>query len=50
MLVDGPAPSGSNLAVWDGLNQAGSPAASGIYVVRLESHGQVQSRKIVLLK
>ena len=41
---------GRHSASWDGMNQAGSVAASGVYIVRLESNGQVRTRKVVLLK
>jgi hypothetical protein len=37
-------------AAWDGIDSAGSPAASGVYLVRLESSGQAQTKKILLLK
>ena len=51
VLVDKPyAAAGRYAEPWDGLNQAGSPAASGVYVVRLESAGQVRTKKIVLVK
>jgi hypothetical protein len=49
-IVDGHRPSGSQTAVWDGLNRTGSPVASGVYIIKLESHGRVQTRKVVLLK
>jgi hypothetical protein len=49
-LVDGPQPAGECSAVWDGVDSAGSPAASGVYFVRLESGGQAQTKKILLLK
>ena len=50
ILVDEPRPSGSHLVQWNGLNQSGSAVASGIYIFRLESQGQVRTRKAVLLK
>jgi hypothetical protein len=49
-IVDEQRPSGNHLAVWNGLNQTGSSVASGIYIIKLESHGRVQTRKAVLLK
>jgi hypothetical protein len=49
-IVDEQQPSGSHMAVWNGLDQAGSSVASGVYFIRLESHGRVLTRKSVLLK
>jgi zinc carboxypeptidase/immune inhibitor InhA-like protein len=37
-------------AVWDGLDKAGRPMGSGLYLVRLESVRGVSSRKITLLR
>jgi hypothetical protein len=49
-LVDGPQPAGERSAVWDGIDSVGSPAASGVYFVRLQADGQAQTKKILLLK
>ncbi len=49
-LVDGFKAAGNYTAVWEGKNMDGSPAASGVYFVRLESGGQAATRKMVLLK
>jgi hypothetical protein len=35
---------------WRGRDAGGIPVASGVYFVRLESNGEMRSRKIVLLK
>jgi len=35
---------------WDGLDEAGSLVASGIYFCRLEHGGTAQARKMLLLK
>jgi 1,4-alpha-glucan branching enzyme len=37
-------------ATWNGLTSSGSPAGSGVYIVRLQMQGMSQSRKIVLLR
>lgn len=41
---------GSRSAFWDGRNDAGRPVASGVYFVRLEVAGQVQTRTINLVR
>jgi hypothetical protein len=40
----------SRRAVWDGLDSAGRPMGSGVYLVRLESVRGAKSRKITLLR
>lgn len=35
---------------WDGLNETGQPAASGLYLCRLQANDQVQTKKMVLMK
>jgi hypothetical protein len=49
-LVDEVKQAGIFKTDWDGLNQSGIPAASGIYIYRVQSNGFVSSRKMVLLK
>jgi hypothetical protein len=41
---------GMQSVYWRGLDAGGIPVASGVYFVRLESHGESRSRKIILLK
>jgi hypothetical protein len=49
-LVNDTRPPGYNETSWDGLNEAGGPAASGVYFCRLETQGQTLTRKMVLLR
>jgi len=43
-------PAGSREVRWDGRNDQGLDAASGIYLLRLESDGQRQTQRAVLLR
>jgi hypothetical protein len=49
-LVDGMQPSGTYQVHWDGTDDAGRPAASGLYFCRMEAGPYRGVRKIVLLK
>jgi hypothetical protein len=49
-LVCGPCAAGETRVVWDGCEGDGSAAASGVYFARLESEGEVLTRKMVLMK
>ncbi len=49
-LVDGDLPAGSHVRRWDGRDQRGVAVASGMYVLRLEAAGTVQTRKAALIK
>ncbi|MDH3197364.1 MAG: right-handed parallel beta-helix repeat-containing protein [Candidatus Krumholzibacteria bacterium] len=49
-LVDGVATAGPNDVIWDGRDDAGSPAASGVYFYRLEAPGFAQTRKMALIR
>lgn len=49
-LVSSPEDPGPHTAAWDGTDGEGAPAASGVYMVRLETAGRVITRKISLLK
>jgi len=50
MLVDGPQAAGRHTELWNGRNQDGATVASGVYFVRLESRGHVETKKAILLK
>jgi hypothetical protein len=49
-LVNDTRPPGYNETSWDGLNEAGAPAASGVYFCRLDTQGQTLTRKMVLVR
>jgi flagellar hook assembly protein FlgD len=49
-LVDGPRSAGTHLARWDGHDTAGTPAAAGIYFLRLEAAGGTRNGRIALLR
>ncbi|MHB9027916.1 MAG: T9SS type A sorting domain-containing protein [Candidatus Latescibacterota bacterium] len=36
--------------IWDGKNDQGSPVSSGVYIARLKMNGQVESRRMTLVK
>ncbi|HEU4364650.1 MAG TPA: HYR domain-containing protein [Candidatus Krumholzibacteria bacterium] len=49
-LVDDSQPAGGYQAVWNGADDAGRPATSGVYFVRMIAGSYSETRKIVLLK
>lgn len=49
-LVDGPQPAGSYQVGWDGTDARGNPAASGVYLYRLETGDFSHVRKMILLR
>ncbi len=49
-LFHGRQSSGSHTIVWDGLDQFGRPAASGVYIYRLEAGNRSVSKKMLLIK
>lgn len=49
-LVSGVIQVGRHRVVWDGADERGARAASGIYVYRMQADGFVASRKLVLMK
>ena len=49
-LVDGPMERGRHELAWDGIDDAGRRASSGVYFVRLEVDGQSLARKLIMLR
>jgi hypothetical protein len=49
-LVDGFVPAGDHEATWDGLDDRGAPAASGVYFYRLRVGDAIETRRMVLVK
>ena len=49
-LVDRPMTQGEHRIEWDGRDQGGNPAASGVYFLRFEAGQTRQTHKMVLLK
>ncbi len=49
-LISETLPAGNHVRSWDGLNDSGAPAASGVYFYRLSAAGQQLTRKMVLLR
>lgn len=49
-LLDGPRPLGPHSVVWDGTDETGARATSGVYFYRLESLDRVATRKMTLLR
>lgn len=49
-LVEGEMPAGLHRVQWDGRDQLGRVAESGVYLYRLTAGDFVKSRKLVLLK
>jgi hypothetical protein len=49
-LVDRELPAGVHQVMWDARDGGGKPLASGLYLVRLESSGRSDIRKVVLIR
>jgi len=49
-LVDKPQAAGEYVARWNGTDDRGRPLPSGAYFYRLEAHGFLDSRKLILLR
>jgi hypothetical protein len=50
VLEDGVLSGGRHEVEWDGADRSGRPAASGLYIYRLETGGEVMSRRMLLVK
>ena len=49
-LVDHYHEGGRYQIAWDGLDEAGDPMSSGVYLLRLQALGRVETRKMMLMK
>ncbi|MEW6751578.1 MAG: glycoside hydrolase family 9 protein [Candidatus Latescibacterota bacterium] len=49
-LLEGPGDPGLHRVAWDGRDEAGRPAASGLYVCRLATAGVVRTQRLMLLQ
>lgn len=49
-LLSAPMEAGSHQVVWDGHDNLGQAVASGVYIYRMAAGGQVQTRRMVLMK
>ena len=49
-LITGNQTAGAHEVVWDGCDNLGQPASSGVYLYRLQIEDQVQTRKLILVK
>ena len=49
-LLDGPMSAGASSVIWDGRNEAGKHAATGVYFYRLNVGGEEISRKLMLIR
>jgi len=50
ILEDGYKIAGAHEIVWDGCDESGNPAASGVYICRMESGGKVQAMGMTLVR
>lgn len=49
-LISGEVPEGPGAALWDGRREDGREAGAGVYFFRLESGGEVRTRKLLLVR
>ena len=50
ILADGHYGAGLQRVRWDGRDEDGRPAASGVYLYRIRADDRIQTRKLLLLK
>jgi PKD repeat protein len=50
VLHSGPLAQGAHRITWDGRNAAGTPVATGVYLVRLQAGGEERVRQAVLIR
>jgi flagellar hook assembly protein FlgD len=50
ILVNGKMPAGNYRVQWDGRDDSGQVVASGIYLYRLVAEGQVQVRRMLVVR
>jgi hypothetical protein len=48
--MQGPQPAGAQERHWDGRDEAGRPAASGLYLARLTAAGDARVQRLLLLR
>jgi hypothetical protein len=49
-LIDGVMDPGRHVVTWNGRNDGGQGVASGVYFLRMEALGAVDTRRIVLVR
>ena len=49
-LISGPRPAGRNSVYWNGCDSKGNEVASGIYLYRMKTDNQYQTRKMIIMK
>ncbi len=50
VMAEGPFSPGSHAFIWNGENNKGRPASSGIYIARLDLNGKISTSNLVLLR
>jgi flagellar hook assembly protein FlgD len=49
-LVDGIAEPGRHEVLWSGRSDSGEPVSSGLYICKIQTEKQVETRKMVLIR
>ena len=49
-LINASKPAGYHEVIWNGKNESGMQAASGLYIYRLETASGIQSKKMLMIK